>query len=34
MATRAPTLRVHLLGQNLKKLKYIYIFFGGAKQIG
>ena len=30
MATRALTLRVHLLGQNLKKKKkiYIYIFFG------
>ena len=31
MATRALTLMVHLLGQNLKKdnIKNIYIFFGG-----
>ena len=32
MATRALTLRVHLLGQN-KKNKNIYIFFGGQKNV-
>ena len=35
MATRALTLRVHLLGQNFKKRfkkKYIYIFFGGPNK--
>ena len=37
MATRALTLRVHLLGQNLKKdninKKYIYFFWGGQKNL-